>query len=449
MRDIDLTIDKKSYQKFIVFSLLGVLLFLMPIPNGGSFTVLTAMLSDFIIASTGNLIVWFTMVLLVVCAILQPVASIAKPKWIVENRVLSSLFVTTPLYYISSIVAAVFIVMCYFHVGPEPIISDATGQTILGIANPLVGIILAITYFMPFLTEFGLMEYVGVFLRKITRPLFKLPGKSAINIVTSWLGAANMAVVLTRSLYNKGQYTKRESAVIITAFSAVNVPFCLVVAETLDITQYFLQCYLVVCLVGIILAIITPRIPPLTRIPNEYAPGVEPKAMELVPEGVKARLWARKIASEQAGRFELRTIFKSGTEMLFGILIGTLPVVFAWGTITLILVEYTPILGWISYPFGLLFDVLGVEEAFAAAPAALAGFADMFIPAVLGINIESVVTRWIIGTLSLVQIIFMTEVGILAIQSKVGLNVANLFIIFLERTIIAIPLIVLAANIVF
>ena len=115
----------------------------------------------------------------------------------------------------------------------------------------------------------------------------------------------------------------------------------------------------------------------------------------------------------------------------------------------MILVEYTPILGWISYPFGLLFDVLGVEEAFAAAPAALAGFADMFIPAVLGINIQSIATRWIIGTLSLVQIIFMTEVGILAIQSKVGLNVGNLFIIFLERTVIAIPLIVLAANIVF
>ena len=249
MNNMDLTVDKKSYQKFVIFSLLGVLLFLTPIPNNGSFTVLTAMLSDFIIASTGNLIVWFTMALLVVCAILQPIASIAKPKCIVENRVLSSLFVTTPLYYISSIVAAVFIVMCYFHVGPEAVISDATGQTILGIANPLVGIILAITYFMPFLTEFGLMEYVGVFLRKVTRPLFKLPGKSAINIVTSWLGAANMAVVLTRSLYNKGQYTKRESAVIITAFSAVNVPFCLVVAETLDITQYFLQCYLVVCLV--------------------------------------------------------------------------------------------------------------------------------------------------------------------------------------------------------
>lgn len=312
-----------------------------------------------------------------------------------------------------------------------------------------MGIILAITYFMPFLTEFGLMEYVGVFLRKVTKPLFKLPGKSAINIVTSWLGAANMAVVLTRSLYNKGQYTKRESAVIITAFSAVNVPFCLVVAETLDITQYFLQSYLVVCLVGVILAIITPRIPPLTRIPDEYAPGVEPKTMELVPEGVKSRLWARKIASQQAEHFELRTIFKSGTEMLFSVLIGTLPVIFAWGTLTLILVEYTPILGWISYPFGLLFDVLGVEEAFAAAPAALAGFADMFIPAVLGINIQSVVTRWIIGTLSLVQIIFMTEVGILSIQSKVGLNVGNLFIIFLERTVIAIPLIVLAANIVF
>jgi len=49
----------------------------------------------------------------------------------------------------------------------------------------------------------------------------------------------------------------------------------------------------------------------------------------------------------------------------------------------------------------------------------------------------------------LVQIIFMTEVGVLAMQTDAGLNVKNLLIIFLERTIIAIPIIVLAAHFVF
>lgn len=50
--------------------------------------------------------------------------------------------------------------------------------------------------------------------------------------------------------------------------------------------------------------------------------------------------------------------------------------------------------------------------------------------------------------LSLVQIIYMTEVGAIIIKSEIPLNFWKLLIIFLERTLIAIPLIVLFANLV-
>ena len=96
---------------------------------------------------------------------------------------------------------------------------------------------------------------------------------------------------------------------------------------------------------------------------------------------------------------------------------------------------------------GLFMQVLGVEEAFAVAPATLVGFTDMFIPALLIGGIESVKTKFIIGVLSLVQIIYLTEVGAIIIKSEIPLNLWKLFVLFLERTIIAIPLIVLFANI--
>ena len=53
-----------------------------------------------------------------------------------------------------------------------------------------------------------------------------------------------------------------------------------------------------------------------------------------------------------------------------------------------------------------------------------------------------------IGVLSLVQIIYLTEVGTIAIKSEVPLNFWRLLMIFLERTVLAIPRIVLFANIV-
>ena len=76
----------------------------------------------------------------------------------------------------------------------------------------------------------------------------------------------------------------------------------------------------------------------------------------------------------------------------------------------------------------------------------LIGFTDMFIPALLITGVASVKTKFIIGVLSLVQIIYLTEVGAIIIKSEIPLNFWKLLIVFLERTIIAIPLIVLMAN---
>ena len=111
-----------------------------------------------------------------------------------------------------------------------------------------------------------------------------------------------------------------------------------------------------------------------------------------------------------------------------------------------ILLLITPVFNWISYPMGLYMKLFGVKEAFAAAPATLVGFTDMFIPALLLGSIRAVKTKFIVGVLSLVQIIYLTEVGTIIIKSEIPLNLWKLFVIFMERTLIAIPLIVLFAN---
>ena len=116
------------------------------------------------------------------------------------------------------------------------------------------------------------------------------------------------------------------------------------------------------------------------------------------------------------------------------------------GNIALVIATYTPVFNWISYPMGLYMKLFGVKEAFAAAPATLVGFTDMFIPALLLGGISSVKTKFIVGVLSLVQIIYLTEVGTIIIKSEIPLNLWKLFLIFMERTLIAIPLIVLFAN---
>ena len=88
----------------------------------------------------------------------------------------------------------------------------------------------------------------------------------------------------------------------------------------------------------------------------------------------------------------------------------------------------------------------GVPDAFTAAPATLVGFIDMFIPALISTNLPSEFTRFVIGGLSLVQIIYLTEVGSIIVKADVGIDMKRLFLIFLERTVLALPLLVLAAH---
>ena len=55
-------------------------------------------------------------------------------------------------------------------------------------ANILVTICISIpcaSLFLPFLVDYGLVDFIGVFVRVIMRPVFKLPGRAAIIMVTS------------------------------------------------------------------------------------------------------------------------------------------------------------------------------------------------------------------------------------------------------------------------
>ena len=118
----------------------------------------------------------------------------------------------------------------------------------------------------------------------------------------------------------------------------------------------------------------------------------------------------------------------------------------AFGTMACIVEAYTPVFKWLSIPFGYYLSLFGIEEAFTAAPAAIIGFIDMFLPSVLLAGVEPVKTRFILGALSLVQIVYITEIGSIMISSKVPVRFKDLCFIFLEKTLIALPIIVLLTK---
>ncbi|SOC40775.1 YjiH family protein [Salinicoccus kekensis] len=445
----DSRITTKSLLRFLLPSLFGILIFLVPITDAdGNFNILLGVITEFFIDLFADFLPTVITLVIIVSTVLSVITYFFKPNFITSSRMLNSLFNTNLLWLIVRVIGMVVILMTYFQTGIEAVYSDVTGGTMLGLLTTLIMWFLVASFLMPYLINFGIMEFTGTLLRKLIKPLFTLPGRSAIDLLASWIGNVNVGVVLTREQYGRGFYTGREAVAIATNFSAVSLPFCLVIARMLEVDHVFPLLYLTIVITGIICAIIIPRIPPISRIPDTFA--VENHYTETVPENKSVFKWALEQGVDRAAKSgSFKQQLKQGYEVFVDISFVLIPQVMAIGTIALIIAEFTPVFNIISQPMVYVLEFLRIPEAEAAAPATITGFIDMFIPAVLATGIEAEITRFFIAALSLVQIIYLTEMATLIIISKMPANFWTLLLIFIERTIIAMPIIAIIAHIIY
>lgn len=435
--------------KFIIPSLFGVIIFLMPVRDAdNNFNIPLGVITEFFIDLFSSFLPFVITLVIILSTVLSVIAYFFKPKFITSSRMLSSMFNTSFFWLVIRVIGMAAVIMTHYQVGLRVVYSDSTGGTMMGLLTTLIMWFLVASFLMPYLINFGIMEFTGTLLRSVIRPLFTLPGRSAIDLLASWIGNVNVGVVLTREQYNTGFYTGREAVAIATNFSTVSLPFCLVIARMLEVDHIFPIFYLTIVIAGIICAMIIPRIPPVSRIPDTFH--VENHYTEVVPKNKSKFAWALEQAVKRAEKSgSLKTQLKQGYEVFVDISFVLIPQVMAIGTIALIIAEYTSFFTIISQPMVYVLEFLRIPEAQAAAPATITGFIDMFIPAVLASGIETEITRFFIGALSLVQIIYLTEMATLIIISKMPANFWDLLIIFIQRTIISMPIIAIIAHIIY
>jgi nucleoside recognition membrane protein YjiH len=254
---------------------------------------------------------------------------------------------------------------------------------------------------------------------------------------------------MTAKQYEQKHYTQREAAIIGTTFSAVSITFCLVVISQVKLTHLFAPFYLTVCLAGIVAALIVPRLPPLRFKKDIYIDGEQAnRDNEAVPDGKTLLKHSLDAALNKARHAPtIKQTFEDGLKNAIDMVFAVLPVVMAVGTIALLITEYTPIFQWLGVPFTPLFELLNIPEAEKAAETVVVGFADMFIPSILAAeNISSELTRFVVAAMSVTQLIYMSEVGALMLGSKIPVNIFDLFIIFILRTLVTLPVIALMGH---
>ncbi|GJN63682.1 hypothetical protein [Faecalibacterium gallinarum] len=102
------SVNPKNLLKFILGSAFGVLMFLMPIPQGDSFTTLLDFLKTGLKDLFGGSMNYIIAAILVFSAVMGVIDLIAKPDFIRKNSYMSKAFHTTPFYLGSKILGAVF-----------------------------------------------------------------------------------------------------------------------------------------------------------------------------------------------------------------------------------------------------------------------------------------------------------------------------------------------------
>ncbi|MDD5937104.1 MAG: YjiH family protein [Clostridiales bacterium] len=445
--------------RFIIPSLIGVLLFMCPIKVNGKITIPIAVLSQGLQDICGDFLPILLLILtgisffgsVIVGACLR-FGSVQFNENIRKKKIIMSLFHIKKLSMFVRGLAFVLCLLTYYNVGFEAIYSMDTGGLVFHDLLPvLFAVFLLAGFLLPLLLNFGLLEFAGTLLIKVMRPLFKLPGRSAIDAIASWLGDGTIGVMLTSRQYEEGYYTEREACVIGTSFSLVSITFCLVVINQVGLSDMFVPFYLTVCFACLVAAIILPKIPPLSRKKDVYISG-KPADFdtELIPEGKSSLSFAFSQAINKVKDANVtKTIFKDGAENVLSMWIGVIPIVMAMGTAALIIATYTPFFRILGMPFMPLLKLLQIPEAAAVSETLFAGFADMLLPSIMIAGVKNDMARFIVAAVSVSQLIYLSEVGALIIASKIPIKLRELFMIFVARTIITLPIITLIAHLIF
>jgi len=295
---------------------------------------------------------------------------------------------------------------------------------------------------LPFLVDYGLVDFIGVFVRPIMRKVFKLPGRAAIIMVTAFLGNFSAGHIAVNDQYKNGRMTERESVCIDTSLSTVSVGFLMALASNTGLLAagYWNTFFWVAFLITILVALVGVRIPPLRGIPDTYYPGVTPN-----PEAtVKGNMFKSALTEaldicevQQHPGKRIGYIMKETMNVMGTVASGTS----FFGTFGVVLYIFTPIIKWMGFIFWPFFRIFGFtgEELSVATTGSMISLIEVTVPGLLvAAGTWSMRLRFMLAVLPVSSIIFLASFVPCCMGTEVPVKFWHLLVIWLERMILSI-----------
>lgn len=417
--------------KFFVLSGIGVFMFFVPVTIGQKSTIPLDHMVTWLRDNVSAVLPYYAL-LLVVGGAAYPFVT---RTWRRDP--------TTTVFSIFRVVGLLVAIMLIFKIGPAWLFEPSMGPFLLNALVIPVGLLVPIgAVFLALLVGYGMMEWVGVMVRRFMVPVFRTPGRSAVDAVASFVGSYSLALLITNRVYLEGKYNRREALIIATGFSTVSATFMIVVASALDLMQHWSLYFWSTLAITFLVTAVSVRIWPLRHEPLEYAPGTTPQP-EVDHEGnIFAAAWraARGTVADDPGIPQtIWANFKDGVAMAMAIL----PSILSVGLLGLVLAEFTPVFDWLGYLFYPITWTLQIPEPLLVAKAAALGVSEMFLPAAL-VTESAMAVKYVVAVTCVSQIIFFSAMVPSLLGTQIPVSIPRLLIIWFVRValslIITIPL---------
>ncbi len=290
--------------------------------------------------------------------------------------------------------------------------------------------------FLAFLINYGLMEFIGVFMRPVMRPIWKTPGRSAVDAVASFVGSYSVGLLITNRVYKEGYYSTKEAAIIATGFSTVSATFMIVVAKTLGLVDHWNVYFWSTLIITFIVTAITTLIYPLAKKPDTGYQGMDVVPEPTTEKGILITAWEEGLeaCANAPGIWEgIKKNFVDGINMALGIA----PSLMSVGFLGLLIAEYTPlfsIIGYIFVPFAMLLGFGG--EAVMMGEACAISLAEMFLPANI-VATASPMAQYVTAIVCVSEILFFSASIPCVMGTDIDLDLKDILIIWVERVILS------------
>lgn len=412
--------------KFFVYSLIGIVIFFVPVTINNNSSILL----DHFVTWISSALPLLTKIFIMIIIILGAIYPFIKGTW--NRNTIETIFT---LFKVLGVIIGVLLI---FNIGPSWLLNEQTGMYVfnylvipVGLTVPAGGAVLAL------LVGYGLLEFVGVYAQKIMYPIWKTPGRSAVNALASFVASFAVGLLITNKEYKEGKFTQKQAVIIATGFSTVTIAFMIVIAKTLHLMDIWNLYFWSTLFVTAAVTACTVRIWPISKISNTYYdhPFIEEDTSELKGKEKLRFAWKKAMDTVESSPNVMKNIWLNFKESLI-MTMNILPTILSIGLICLLLAEYTVIFDYLAYVFYPLTWILQIPDSFLAAKGAAIGITEMFLPSLIVVE-APLITKFIIAVTSVSTIIFFSASVPSILSTDIPIRIRDLVVIWFERTVLS------------